>query len=40
VKKLQPKVGDRVEVDGVFSSWDVPQSAPDITPARVVRQQE
>ncbi len=40
VKKLQPKVGDRVEVDGVFSSWDLPQSAPDITPARVVRQQE
>ncbi|WP_158782881.1 DUF2291 family protein [Pantoea sp. BAV 3049] len=38
VIKLQPKVGDRVEVDGVFSSWDVPQTAPDITPARVVRQ--
>ncbi|MDW8847373.1 DUF2291 domain-containing protein [Erwinia sp. MMLR14_017] len=40
VKKLQPKVGDSVEVDGVFSSWDVPQTPPDITPARVVRQQE
>ena len=40
VKKLQPKVGDRVEVDGVFSSWDVPQTPPDITPARVVRPQE
>ncbi|KGT94836.1 lipoprotein [Erwinia typographi] len=40
VIKLQPKVGDRVEVDGVFSSWDVPQTAPDITPARVVRHQE
>ncbi|WP_336795554.1 DUF2291 domain-containing protein [Erwinia aphidicola] len=38
VKKLQPKVGDKVEVDGVFSSWDVPQSPPDVTPARVVRQ--
>lgn len=38
VKKLQPKVGDKVEVDGVFSSWDVPQTPPDVTPARVVRQ--
>lgn len=38
VKKLQPKVGDKVEVDGVFSSWDVPQIPPDVTPARVVRQ--
>ncbi|MEN5015724.1 DUF2291 domain-containing protein [Erwinia sp. Eh17-17] len=37
VKKLQPKVGDSVEVDGVFSSWDVPQTPPDVTPARVVR---
>ncbi|MEM6159530.1 DUF2291 domain-containing protein [Erwinia sp. P6884] len=38
VKKLQPKVGERVEVSGVFSSWDLPQRAPDITPVRVVRQ--
>ncbi|WP_336803679.1 DUF2291 domain-containing protein [Erwinia aphidicola] len=38
VKKLQPKVGDKVEVDGVFSSWDVPQTPPEVTPARVVRQ--
>lgn len=38
VKKLQPKAGDKVEVDGVFSSWDVPQTPPDVTPARVVRQ--
>ncbi|WP_034914381.1 DUF2291 domain-containing protein [Erwinia sp. 9145] len=38
MKKLQPKSGDNVEVDGVFSSWDVPKSVPDITPARVVRQ--
>ena len=38
IKKLQPKVGDSVEVDGVFSSWDVPQTPADITPARVVRQ--
>jgi len=36
VQKLQPKVGDRVEVDGVFSSWDIPQTPPDITPAHVV----
>lgn len=38
IKKLQPKVGDSVEVDGVFSSWDIPQTPADITPARVVRQ--
>lgn len=38
IKKLQPKVGDRVEVNGVFSSWDLPQRAPDITPVRVVRE--
>lgn len=38
VVKLQLKPGDRVEVDGLFSSWDVPQSTPEITPARVVRQ--
>jgi len=37
VQKLQPKVGDNVEVDGVFSSWDVPQTPPDVTPAHVVR---
>lgn len=37
VKKLQPKVGESVEVDGVFSSWDVPQTPPDVTPAHVVR---
>lgn len=38
IKKLQPKVGDSVEVEGVFSSWDIPQTPADITPARVVRQ--
>jgi len=38
LKTLQPKVGDNVEVAGVFSSWDIPQTVPDITPARVTRQ--
>ncbi|KOC87924.1 DUF2291 family protein [Winslowiella iniecta] len=38
LKGLQPKVGDKVEVAGVFSSWDIPQTVPDITPARVTRQ--
>ncbi|WP_380180680.1 DUF2291 family protein [Kalamiella sp. sgz302252] len=38
VKKLQPKPGDEIQVEGVFSSWDVPQSLPPITPARVSRQ--
>lgn len=38
MKALQPKAGDSLEVVGVFSSWDIPQSVPDITPARVTRQ--
>lgn len=38
MKELQPKTGDTLEVVGVFSSWDIPQSVPDITPARVTRQ--
>ncbi|MBP2171155.1 putative lipoprotein [Erwinia toletana] len=38
MKTLQPKVGDKLEVVGVFSSWDIPQTVPDITPARVTRQ--
>ncbi|MFS2223771.1 DUF2291 family protein [Pantoea sp. B65] len=38
MKALQPKVGDKLEVVGVFSSWDIPQTVPDITPARVTRQ--
>ncbi len=38
LKTLQPKAGDRLEVIGVFSSWDVPQNVPDITPARITRQ--
>jgi len=38
MKAFQPKVGDKVEVEGVFSSWDIPQTPPDVTPARIVRQ--
>ncbi len=38
LKTLQPKVGDQLDVIGVFSSWDIPQSVPDITPARITRQ--
>lgn len=37
MQTLAPKVGERLQVEGVFSSWDVPQSIPDITPARVTR---
>lgn len=35
IQKLQPKVGDSIEVDGVFSSWDIPQTPPDVTPAHI-----
>ncbi|MTH44833.1 DUF2291 family protein [Intestinirhabdus alba] len=38
VKMIQAarlKAGDRVRIDGVFSAWDIPRSAPTITPARI-----
>ncbi|MCZ4058604.1 DUF2291 domain-containing protein [Pantoea sp. LMR881] len=35
---FKPKVGDKVTVAGVFSSWDIPQKLPDITPAQITRQ--
>jgi len=38
IQKLKPKPGDAVDVVGVFSSWDIPQNVPAVTPARVVRQ--
>ncbi|PKH26476.1 hypothetical protein CIG19_01385 [Enterobacterales bacterium CwR94] len=38
MKTFQPKVGDNVTLEGVFSSWDIPSTVPDITPAHIVRQ--
>ncbi|ORM80450.1 hypothetical protein HA42_14465 [Pantoea deleyi] len=38
MKQFAPKVGDKVKVTGVFSSWDIPQQLPDITPAAITRQ--
>ena len=38
MKEFQPKQGDNVIVEGVFSSWDIPQTPPDVTPAQVTRQ--
>lgn len=38
MQKFKPAVGDKVTVIGVFSSWDIPQSLPDITPAAISRQ--
>ncbi|ERK10354.1 MAG: DUF2291 domain-containing protein [Pantoea sp.] len=35
---FKPQVGDKVALAGVFSSWDIPQQAPDITPAQITRQ--
>ncbi|MCW1830886.1 DUF2291 domain-containing protein [Pantoea ananatis] len=32
------KPGDRVDVVGVFSSWDIPHALPDITPAQITLQ--
>ncbi|EBF7355924.1 DUF2291 domain-containing protein [Salmonella enterica] len=39
VKMIQAnniKVGETAQVYGVFSAWDIPQSVPDITPAKIV----
>ncbi|MBK0560947.1 DUF2291 domain-containing protein, partial [Klebsiella pneumoniae] len=39
VKMIQAanlKTGDNVEVYGVFSAWDIPQTIPEITPAKIV----
>lgn len=38
MQKFKPAVGDKVTVIGVFSSWDIPQTLPDITPAAISRQ--
>ncbi|EJL82332.1 DUF2291 domain-containing protein [Pantoea sp. BIGb0393] len=38
MQTFKPKVGDKVAIVGVFSSWDIPQQAPDITPAQITRQ--
>lgn len=35
---FKPKVGDKVELTGVFSSWDVPQQIPNVTPVAIARQ--
>ncbi|WP_058910424.1 DUF2291 family protein [Entomohabitans teleogrylli] len=39
MQAFQPKVGEQVEIEGVFSSWDIPQHLPDITPSRASRAQ-
>ncbi|MFS9545909.1 DUF2291 family protein, partial [Klebsiella pneumoniae] len=39
VKMIQTanvKTGDSVEVYGVFSAWDIPQTLPEITPAKII----
>ncbi|CBG87362.1 DUF2291 family protein [Citrobacter rodentium] len=39
VKMIQAvplKAGESAQVYGVFSTWDIPQTLPDITPARIV----
>ncbi|WP_239952326.1 DUF2291 family protein [Pantoea sp. Z09] len=35
---FKPEVGDRVQLTGVFSSWDVPQQIPNVTPVAIARQ--
>ncbi len=38
MQAFKPQIGDNVTIVGVFSSWDIPQQAPEITPARITRQ--
>jgi predicted lipoprotein len=35
---FKPKVGDKVQLSGVFSSFDTPEQVPNVTPAAIVRQ--
>lgn len=35
IQAVSLKTGDKVEVYGVFSAWDIPSSLPDITPAKI-----
>lgn len=37
IQTAQVKTGEAVQVYGVFSAWDIPQTVPDITPAKIVR---
>lgn len=37
IQTAQVKTGEAVQVYGVFSAWDIPQTMPDITPAKIVR---
>ncbi|WJV63022.1 DUF2291 domain-containing protein [Pectobacteriaceae bacterium C52] len=37
IRSVHPNVGDQLSVSGVFSSWDIPQTVPDITPAQITR---
>jgi len=35
---FKPKVGDKVQLAGVFSSFDTPEQVPNVTPAAISRQ--
>jgi len=35
LKDIKPAGGNKISVTGVFSSWDIPQTLPDVTPAKV-----
>lgn len=35
---FKPRVGDNVQLSGVFSSFDTPQQVPNVTPAAIARQ--
>ena len=37
IQAAKVKSGETIQVYGVFSAWDIPQTIPDITPAKIVR---
>ena len=37
IQSAKLKTGETVQVYGVFSAWDIPQTIPDITPAKIAR---
>ncbi|MEE7535825.1 DUF2291 domain-containing protein [Klebsiella huaxiensis] len=37
IEAAQVKTGETAQIYGVFSAWDIPQTVPDITPAKIVR---
>lgn len=40
IQAAKLKTGERVEIYGVFSAWDIPETLPEITPAKITPAEE